>query len=538
MRLRRCFPRYELATELSNSELSERTARGVGWTVFWRIVTRALGLISTFILARLLAPADFGLFALAASLSAAIDVLATTGAHDVLIRQRGNDRALYDTAFTLTMIRGLITASVLAAIAAPAAGFFHDPRLTPVMFAFALAALIESLENVGTVDFRKYLRFDREFVLFLLPRILGILVTIAASFLLRSYWSIVIGVLAQKSVGTILGYVLHPYRPRLSLAAWRRILSFSVWMWADAVSFFARTRSDMMILGRMLNPFDVGVFIVASEIATLPTTELVSPLCRVLMSTFSAARNLNADVRAAFRRAAGVTAAFSLPAGAGVALLSPGLVVLMLGPKWSGAIPLVTAMAPLVGFGAIGSVGGVLLRALGRPRSLFYANAVLGLIRIALLIIFASLYGVIGACWAVSCVFPLECVLLLGLSGRSLGITIPDWISEFWRSIISTAAMVATLIFFGLASFPASSDTLTTAAHLATAVFAGAAVYATVHIGLWCISACPDGPERFFLDRLVQIVGHELAQKVGRPADFKGAAYFGEKAAKVSVTSK
>ncbi len=209
VRLSRRFAADEPATALSSADLSDRTTRGVGWTVFWRFATRGLGLISTLILARLLVPADFGLVALASSFVVAIDALATTGVYDVLIREPGFQPRLYDTAFTIALIRGIVTATALASLAGPAGGFFDEPRLTPILLVLAVGTLIDSAENTGTVDFRKYMRFDREFVLLLLPRILGIMITIAAAVLLQSYWALVIGSLLQKVVRVILGYVLH-----------------------------------------------------------------------------------------------------------------------------------------------------------------------------------------------------------------------------------------------------------------------------------------------------------------------------------------
>ena len=81
--------------ERSGSELLARTARGAGWVMAWRLGMRVLGLISTLVLVRLLAPADFGLMALGASFMQTIDEMMSLGTEEAVIRQRAPTRHVY-----------------------------------------------------------------------------------------------------------------------------------------------------------------------------------------------------------------------------------------------------------------------------------------------------------------------------------------------------------------------------------------------------------------------------------------------------------
>ncbi len=514
VRLSRRFVADEAATALTDADLSDRTTRGVGWTVFWRFATRGLGLISTLILARLLVPGDFGLVALASSFVVAIDALATTGVYDVLIREPGFQRPLYDTAFTIALIRGIVTATALALLAVPAGGFFDEPRLTPILLVVAVGTLIDSAENTGTVDFRKYMRFDTEFVLLLLPRILGIMITIAAALLLQSYWALVIGSLLQKVVRVLLGYVLHPYRPRLSLSACRQILSFSIWLWAIAVAWFLRERSDTMIVGRMLDPFNLGLFLLSTEIAALPATEFVLPVCRVLFSSFAAARNLNANIGPTFLNALGIVAAIVLPAGIGLALVSPALVPLMLGPAWTGAVPLVTILAPFGPLGAIAAISSTALIVTGHPNVAFAAGAVMAVARILLLVLGIHSLGIAGAAWATGVCLAIECVLFTGLALRLFGIRVVELISRTWRSVAATAIMVITIVNLGLSDGLAGSKVDSPVVEVMIIACTGALVYVSSHLTLWLLSRRPTGAESFMLAQLSRVCPRLVARVV------------------------
>src|SRR5215475_5138108 len=99
----------------SVSDLARKAATGAGWMVFQRAATRGVGVISTLMLARLLLPGDFGLVALATTFAGIVDALGAIGLRFALIRIPQVDRDLYDTAFTITILRGIASAAIVAA---------------------------------------------------------------------------------------------------------------------------------------------------------------------------------------------------------------------------------------------------------------------------------------------------------------------------------------------------------------------------------------------------------------------------------------
>lgn len=204
---------------MNEDSIAAKTLRGAGWVIGWRMVTRGLGLVSTLILVRLLSPDDFGLVAMAMAFAASIDAMSGIGTEFALIRERAPSRAMYDTAFTLNVMRGGATALILVIGAWPVAYFVEDMRLAPLLMLLGVAFMLSAVENIGIVDFRRALDFAKEFRLFLVPRILGIASNIGTAFMLRSYWSLIVGIFVTRLSRMAFSYVMHPYRPRLSLAA-------------------------------------------------------------------------------------------------------------------------------------------------------------------------------------------------------------------------------------------------------------------------------------------------------------------------------
>ena len=140
-------------TGLPKPSVLARTAVGMGWIVSWRLATRLLGLVSTLVLVRLLAPADFGLVALGTTFVIAVDTLSTLGVEDALVRDHAPTADMYDTAFTLTVLRSIATALVISVVAIPVGAFFAEPRLAYILWTLAVGALIAGCGSMGSYRF-------------------------------------------------------------------------------------------------------------------------------------------------------------------------------------------------------------------------------------------------------------------------------------------------------------------------------------------------------------------------------------------------
>jgi lipopolysaccharide exporter len=155
----------------NQSSLTRKTIVGTAWLMLWRIVTRSLGFVSTLILARLLLPSDFGLIAMATTFAFGIEAISQLGLQEALVRRREEGLDLHHTAFTLQVGRALTTGLMIAA-AAPAAGWwFSEPRLVTVVLVLAGLTVLNGLENVGIVEYRRAMRFDVQFKLMSAPRL-------------------------------------------------------------------------------------------------------------------------------------------------------------------------------------------------------------------------------------------------------------------------------------------------------------------------------------------------------------------------------
>lgn len=470
-------------------------ARGAVIVVAMRWTDRLIGLFSTLILARLLVPADFGVVAMASIVVGLVDTLLALGVGSALIQNRNAGREDFDTAWTLGIIQGAVVATLIWFAAPYAAESFRDPRVLDVVRVMAFTVLLGAWENIGIVAFQKNMEFGRDFRFFFFRRIAGFVVTLVAAILLRSYWAMVIGALAGRGVGVVFSYWMHDYRPRFSFKKVRELWSFSQWILVRNIGSYGLAQLDKFLVGHRTDAATVGTYSLADEVSSMPTTELLAPLGRVLFPLFVKVSHDTEQLRQAFCKALGIQTLFALPAGVGLALVAQEAVPLLLGDQWLQAIPLVQTLALISICTAMGHSSGYVLLALGQV----WVQAVLAWIQLALLAVLAILaFPEVGVQGIANIRFVTTAAGMLLLAALVLknvkSIRLMDILIHTWRPIISTGLMAIGLIFL---SNQTSFGHLTQFLML---VVAGAVVYALSVLMFWKLSGSPDGAESYLLD--------------------------------------
>jgi lipopolysaccharide exporter len=477
------------------ASIGRELAKGAAWMVLMRFAVRALGLVSTFVLARLLVPGDFGLVALAVSALYAVEILGHFNFDVMLIQDRKSGRARYDTAWTLNLIRAVVTAAVIAGLAELAAAFFAEPRLTAVIYVLAAVTAAEGLQNIGIVDFRKELNFQRDFQFMVLQKLFSFCVTLAVAFAWQSYWALVIGIAAGRIAGLVLSYTMHPYRPRLSLVEWRPLVSFSKWLlFTNVLGFFA-SKLDVFIIGRMFGAHQLGLYNLALEIGALPSTELSFPIQRAVFPGFAKLAHQPERLRSTFVDGIAVLMLLATPASIGIAVLAEPLILVTMGEKWRDAVPIVQIMSVFGIVRLFGANAGAILLAIGKPRVITTRTLVYVITMGPFVVGGILLAGLEGAAWGLTVASLLNVVITLYVTLPVIGVSVFRLLAAIWRVLVATAAMAAGLFALYLSGGGAAASIV----QLIVGIPAGAAIFALAQLGLWWVCGRPAGAERIIL---------------------------------------
>jgi O-antigen/teichoic acid export membrane protein len=148
----------------TTESLSRKVVRGGAWAFALRIVNRGLGFIRTIILARLLAPEDFGLLGIAMLAAVTLEIFSQTGFQAALIQKKDAVESYLDTAWTISAIRGILLFFILFFVSPAAASFFNAPQAALIIKIIAISSILAGLRNIGVVFFQKELKFNKQFL--------------------------------------------------------------------------------------------------------------------------------------------------------------------------------------------------------------------------------------------------------------------------------------------------------------------------------------------------------------------------------------
>lgn len=482
--------------EVDSPPLRGRALTGTAWMVGFRMCSRLIGVASTLVLARLLSTADFGIVAIAFTISAGLNSVSNLGVTETLVRHQEVGRDVLDTGFTVQVIKGLITGGLLILAAPLASAWFDEPRLRDIIYLLAASFTLAGFENVGVIHFRRELRFDLEIRLSAIERVAGALATISSAFLLRNYWALAIGIAVSKLVRVGATYAMHPYRPRFGLKAWHELVGFSLWMWVSSLAYIVWGRADPIVVGSAVSKTELGIFVVALDIALLPTSELLDPIASVLFASFAAERNSGRDPRHnALNVAVGLMALLA-PVGIVLSAASTYGVGVLLGPTWSAAAPLVAIMTLSVFLSPFSYTASVVLTALGKLKSNFLVVTTASVAKIALLYIAAQTGNLRVIAAASVTIVSVESAMFIYMLRRN-GSQVSGLWKPLFRVAASTCLAALTLYATGLAWAGAVVPPLLECVVYGSILAAvGFGTYALALLGLWAAAGRPDGPER------------------------------------------
>ena len=496
------------------SDIHRKTAKGAGWMILAQLLDRGIGLVSTLILARFLAPDDYGIVAMAMSVAGLLNLLRAFGLEVVLIQHPSPQRIHYDTAWTMNIIVSIFVGLSLLALAVPMASFYREPQLTLVMALLGLAPVVEALRNIGVVNFRRDLDFDLEFRFLFIGRLIRFVVAVSLAFLLRNHWALVWGILISRVAEVVLSYAMNAYRPRLSLGALGELFHFSKWLLSKNLIQLLTQRSSDFVVGRFSGAAALGLFNVANEIASLPSSELAAPINRAIYPSFARQAADRGALRRSLLDVVAMVFLLTLPLGVGLIATSHLIVPLMLGPKWLETIPIVSTLALYGLLDGLSSNTGSMFLALGKPQVVTRLAAVQLVVLLPGLFWGVSKAGALGAAWAYVASSGVVILLSYWVLLRELELPASAFMGRIWRPI--TSALVMAVAVSGLAAtLPAPSSLIETALQLLLLVSLGGLVYLGAVFGLWFASGRPAGGEGHVADLVVERVGPILGRRTG-----------------------
>ncbi len=427
--------------------IRRKTAEGTAWIVLSSGSRKAVGFLSSIVLARVLYPSDFGLIAMANVVIALLGVFDGFGVAAFLVYKGDEGRAHHNTAFWMSIALGTFLTAITWFAAPLAAAAYGNAEIGPILRALSFVFLFGSFSPVHRAQLRREMRFAE-----LSRRNVGLalassLITVALALSGFGVWSFVVPALIRPLAGTVIFWKLSPWRPRLRFhdPHLREIISYGRFVVGTDLVEMALRYADFLLIGHLLGAAALGVYSFA-YFSAVALSGYVEELCRFV--AFPVVASLRADREELENWGRQFLRALSLlvfPVLAGQLVVARDYILVLYGERWAEAIGPFRILLLLGLFTAFARPAVPMLRAAGRPELPFRITLVTLPLLVALLW-FTVPGGVEAAALTVGLVLGASRVGMLLLAMKTLGLSLRRVLREGLPSATAAAVFCVILV--------------------------------------------------------------------------------------------
>jgi polysaccharide transporter, PST family len=429
--------------------MKEQTIRGSFWTLVDVAGGQALSLLAFLVLARLLAPQDYGIVALALSILAIPSILLNEGLADALI-QRDD---LADEHINAAFWADLALAGLFVVLAQVSAGWvaelMGEPLVEPAIRWLSLTFVTIALSSIGGALYRRKLHYSTFALRTLIATATSAVIGVGMAVLGFGVWSLIVSQLTQAVVGAAVIWIGLDWRPRLrfSRTAFLQISKFASHVMAGNALRFATEKSDSVIIGSFLGVVAVGYYYMAQRLLTTINFMTISLVDNVMLPTLSRIQNDRSKLVETYVSMIWAAAILWVPTVAGLGLVSTHLVPLLFGHKWDAAVSVIIIVCVTAVSQALVRPTSQVLLAVGKPN----VNVALNFVQLAIMLVsfFVGVhYGVAGAAWAYTVTSCASIPFHLWALHRAVDMPVGRLMRRY--STVLAAGIVMSVVVFGV----------------------------------------------------------------------------------------
>jgi PST family polysaccharide transporter len=355
-------------TDHLRADLRSRSVRGGAMMMMAQGASFTLNLVSVAVLARLLAPSDFGLIAMVTAITGFVGMFKDAGLSMATVQRDHVTHEQISTLFWINLVLSLLLVGVVAALAPAIARFYGQPRLFWIALAVGGTFLISGLTIQHQALLQRQMRFGILAGISVTAMGTGVAAAITSAALGAGYWALVIQVVAQLTVTAAGVWIACRWRPGRPVrgAGVRPMLAFGGHLTGFSLLNYLARNADDMLIGRYWGAGPLGFYSKAYQILLLPILQLNTPMSSVALPALSRLQGEPERFKAFYHTAIGLLVFLGMPLVAFLFVEARPVVLLVLGPKWEPSVAIFQALGVAAFMGTFNVAGGWVYIALGR----------------------------------------------------------------------------------------------------------------------------------------------------------------------------
>jgi len=465
-----------LPTKAESQRLDISLVRGIAWTGAAKWSSQVLAWASTLVVARILAPGDYGLVSMATIYLGVLTVVSEFGLGSAVVTLRDLTEEQIAQLNGLSVYLGLLGLGISCVVAIPLGRFFESPDLPRVIVVMSLGFVVKSFQSIPSSLLQKELRFKLLSVIEATTCFVLSGAVVLFALLGFRYWTLVFGALLSSILGTLLTLAMRRHRlawPRRS--SLKHAIRFSRQVLVGRLAWYGYSNADFVVAGRILGQTVLGNYTVAWNLANSPLEKITSLVGGVTPAYYSAVQEDRGALRRYLLKPTEAISLIMFPVMVGMALVSRDAVLSVLGQKWEGAIAPLQLLALYACVRSIMPLIAQVLMVTGDSDFVMW-NGIVSLVALPIAFVIGSHWGAqgIAAAWVVA--YPINAVPLYLRASRRISLSI----AEFWRVLLPAIHGTLLMALVVLAVRLVLSGHFTMVTRLVIQVLSGAIAYIAV----------------------------------------------------------
>ncbi|MBI2430718.1 MAG: lipopolysaccharide biosynthesis protein [Candidatus Levybacteria bacterium] len=381
---------------------TKQAIKGISWIGLLRAATRIVSFGKIAVLARILTPAQFGAYGIAALVLSFLEILTETGVNVVLIQEKETIDRYIPAAFAASIIRGILISAFILLVSPFVAAFFQTPESLPLLQLISVVPLLRGFINPSVVKFQKELQFQKEFWYKFSVFTLDAVMAMIFAYLTKNPASIVFGLIAGVMFEVVLSFVIVKPLPhfRFETAYLTKILHRGKWVTLSGIFHYLFQNGDNIVVGKLLGSSSLGLYQLGYSLAILPVSEVADVVSRVTFPVYVKIAEEKERLRMAFIKTILVITFCTLPLGIILFIFPEDVVRFVFGEQWLGVAP---ALRVLAIFGVVRAISGfsaTLFLSIGKQEYVTIATFVSILVLAITIIPLVMQFGLLGAAFS------------------------------------------------------------------------------------------------------------------------------------------
>lgn len=383
------------------TSLHQKTSHALFWSAIEVFLRQGVQFIVLMVLARILAPEDFGVIAVLALFVGIATIFIDSGFGAALIQRQATTVVEESTVFFFNLVMGGMVALTICIIAPWVARFFNQPLLRDLSYIFAFNVFVNAFGSIHTTLLSKELNFKVIAKAGGVASLLSGVLAIVLAMLGFGVWSLAWQALSASLVTVVLLWVWHPWRPvrAFSFSSLRSFFRFGGFMMANSLVDTLHLNLNSVLIGKYYSMSDVGLYDRAQKTQMLPVGLTSSIIDRVMYPVFSAAATDTDRLARGYRKVQRLVMLVHIPLLIGMIILAEPLVKLLFGAQWLPCAPILQVLGFVGIMWPLHVLNLNILKAQGRSDLFFNITLLKKSIAIGLTVV-ASFYGVMAMAWA------------------------------------------------------------------------------------------------------------------------------------------